>query len=65
MGDYQFIPVDCIETDTEQVRRALREESIEGLAQSVREVGMLHPLVVTPLGDGRFRLVSGERRLLR
>lgn len=64
MAEYRLIPVDKIQVDPEQVRRTFREESEEGLAQSIREVGMLHPILVTPLEDGEtYRLVSGERRL--
>ena len=63
MGEYLLIPVDKIRCDGEQVRRTFREEAIDGLAQSMKEVGMLHPVLVTPLDDGTYRLVSGERRL--
>jgi ParB family chromosome partitioning protein len=38
-------------------------EELEGLATSLRDVGMLQPLVVRPLSDGRYELIAGERRL--
>ena len=64
MAEYRLIPVDKIRVDAEQVRRSFQEESLEGLAQSIREVGMLHPVLVAPLEDGEtYRLISGERRL--
>ncbi|MDK2883319.1 MAG: ParB family transcriptional regulator, chromosome partitioning protein [Bacillota bacterium] len=40
------------------------KESLDELAESIREVGVLHPLVVRPLGDGRYEIVSGHRRLM-
>lgn len=63
MAEYVDIPVDRIRCD-QQVRRTFSEESIGGLAQSLKEVGMLHPVLVMPdEEDGYYRLVSGERRL--
>nr|WP_052037864.1 ParB/RepB/Spo0J family partition protein [Thermus sp. NMX2.A1] len=39
-----------------------RFENLEALAESVREKGVLQPLLVRPLGDGRYAIVAGERR---
>jgi ParB family transcriptional regulator, chromosome partitioning protein len=39
-----------------------RFENLEPLAQSIREKGVLQPLLVRPLGDGRYAIVAGERR---
>mgnify|MGYP001062043625 CR=1 FL=1 len=39
-----------------------RFEALEALAQSIREKGVLQPLLVRPLGDGRYAIVAGERR---
>lgn len=63
MAEYRLIPVARIRTDGEQVRHSFHEESIEGLAHSLREVGMLHPVLVRDRGDGTYQLISGERRL--
>lgn len=62
MAEYLDIPVDRIRCD-QQVRHTFSEESITGLAQSLKEVGMLHPVLVAPDEDGCYRLISGERRL--
>ena len=62
MPEYLQIPVDRIRSE-QQVRRTFSEASIDGLAQSLKEVGMLHPVLVIPNDDGTYRLVSGERRL--
>jgi ParB family chromosome partitioning protein len=39
-----------------------RFENLEPLAESIREKGVLQPLLVRPLGDGRYAIVAGERR---
>nr|WP_051906245.1 ParB/RepB/Spo0J family partition protein [Thermus tengchongensis] len=39
-----------------------RFENLEALAESIREKGVLQPLLVRPLGDGKYAIVAGERR---
>jgi ParB family chromosome partitioning protein len=39
-----------------------RFQNLEALAESIREKGVLQPLLVRPLGDGRYAIVAGERR---
>ena len=56
------IPVERIEPNPEQPRLALHEESMEELAASIREHGVLQPILVRPLGGHRFQLIAGERR---
>ena len=46
-----------------QPREVFDEEEIDQLATSLLDVGVLQPLVVRPLGDDRYELVAGERRL--
>ncbi len=55
------IPLDRIASNPYQPRKTFNEASIEELARSVREHGIVQPLVVTRAGD-RFRLIAGERR---
>jgi ParB family chromosome partitioning protein len=58
------LPVDSIDPNPRQPRTRFDDESLEGLAASIREVGILQPIVVGPAGpDGRHVLVAGERRL--
>lgn len=58
------IPVDNIDPNPRQARTRFDEESLEGLAASIREVGILQPIVVGPADqNGRHVLVAGERRL--
>ena len=46
-----------------QPRKIFREEELEELAASIQSVGLLHPPLVRPLGNGDYELISGERRL--
>lgn len=61
-GAGQEIALGDIDPNPDQPRRVFQEESIAQLAQSIREQGVLQPLLVTPTGDGRYRIVAGERR---
>ena len=54
-----FLPLDLL-VPSPQPRK--RFENLEALAESVREKGVLQPLLVRPLGDGRYAIVAGERR---
>ena len=56
------IPVDRIEPNPDQPRLAFVQESLDELAASVREHGVLQPVLVRPLGPNRFQLIAGERR---
>jgi ParB family chromosome partitioning protein len=56
------IPIDQISPNPYQPRKTFNEASIEELARSVREHGIVQPLVVTKIGDGKYRLIAGERR---
>lgn len=52
-----------ISANPQQPRQAFDEEALEELAHSIREFGLLQPVVVRPLPGGTFQLVMGERRL--
>ena len=57
------LPVARIRPNRYQPRETFDEEGIADLAASIAQKGVLQPLIVTPLGEGRYELVSGERRL--
>ncbi|GAA4288171.1 hypothetical protein GCM10022262_25310 [Georgenia daeguensis] len=66
-ASFAEIPVNHIVPNTRQPRQVFDEEELDELAASIREVGVLQPVVVRPLpeaaGDGaRFELIMGERR---
>jgi len=56
------IPLDRISANPYQPRKIFNERSIDELARSVREHGIVQPLVVTRTSDNRYRLIAGERR---
>src|SRR4051812_24942359 len=59
------IPLDSIVIGETNPRERFDEADLAELAASIKEYGLLQPVVVTPLGkeDGRYELVAGERRL--
>lgn len=57
------VAVDRIVPNPRQPREVFDEDELAGLAVSLRDLGLLQPLVVRPRGDDRFELVAGERRL--
>jgi len=56
------VPIEQISPNPYQPRKTFNDSSIEELARSVREHGIIQPLVVTRTGDNKFRLIAGERR---
>ena len=56
------VPIDRIESNPEQPRMTFDEATLDDLAASIREHGVLQPILVRPLGGGRYQLVAGERR---
>src|SRR5919204_4914957 len=56
------LPVKLIRPNPRQPRTRFEAESLQGLAASIAEAGVIQPLIVRPLGDGRYELVAGERR---
>ena len=57
------VPVNAVAPNPKQPRTRFADETIATLAASIREVGILQPLVVRRAGDGRYELIAGERRL--
>ncbi len=56
------LPVACIQRGRYQPRQDLREDTLRELAESIRAQGVVQPVVVRPLGEGRYELIAGERR---
>ncbi|SDB97650.1 chromosome segregation DNA-binding protein [Raineyella antarctica] len=61
-GFYAEIPIDLIHPNAKQPRNVFEEDSLEELVGSIREVGLLQPIVVRSDGQGAYELVMGERR---
>jgi ParB family chromosome partitioning protein len=60
---YQEIPTESIQPNPKQPRQVFDEEALTELEHSIREFGLLQPIVVRELGAGSYELVMGERRL--
>ncbi len=58
----RVIPVARITPNPEQPRLAFDEGTLEELAASIREHGVLQPILVRPLGNNEYQLIAGERR---
>ncbi len=56
------IDVAKIVPNAHQPRKTFRNEALKELADSIREKGVLQPVIVSRVGDGTFRLIAGERR---
>ena len=57
-----FIPVDKVDASELQVRVHFEDSEIQGLAHSIKEHGVLQPILVVQDGD-RYKVIAGERRL--
>lgn len=57
------LPVDQISPNPHQPRVAIKGETLVELADSIREHGIIEPLIVTKKSDKKFELIAGERRL--
>jgi ParB family chromosome partitioning protein len=60
--DLRDLPTGLIRPNPRQPRTRFDPDSIAGLAASVADAGMVQPLLVRPLADGRYELIAGERR---
>jgi len=61
--EVQYIEVTKIVEDAEQPRKHHDDEGLQGLADSIRQHGMLQPITVTPLANvNMFKIITGERR---
>lgn len=56
------VPVDSITRNPRQPRQTIREEELEELAVSIREHGVIQPLIVSPPVGNMYTLIAGERR---
>lgn len=56
------VPLADLRPNPRQPRDRFDDESLTELAQSLREVGMLQPIVARPSDDGRYEIIAGERR---
>ena len=58
------IRIGLIDANPYQTRKHMDPEALKELSESIKAAGVIQPILVRPLSDGRFQLVAGERRLL-
>ncbi|MBR7065840.1 MAG: ParB/RepB/Spo0J family partition protein [Prevotella sp.] len=56
------IPLDQIEANPNQPRREFDEETLQELANSIREIGIVQPITLRQTGNDKFQIIAGERR---
>ena len=61
-ADVLLIPADLIEPNPFQPRMSFDQEALEELAESIRTLGLIQPVTVRRKSDGRYQIISGERR---
>ncbi|GFZ83341.1 putative chromosome partitioning protein ParB [Nesterenkonia alkaliphila] len=61
-AEFRAIPVEEIRPNPKQPRQVFDEEDMAELVHSVREIGVLQPIVVRPAPYGQYELIMGERR---
>ena len=62
-GGVAQISIDLIQRNPRQPRQTFKENDLEDLAASIREHGIIQPLIVAPARGGMYTLIAGERRL--
>ena len=61
-ADIMRIPIDMIEPNPFQPRMSFGQEALEELAVSIKTLGLIQPITVRRKTDGRYQIISGERR---
>lgn len=62
-GQILLIPHEDIHPNRNQPRKRFDCDELEGLAESIRQNGIIQPLIVRSLENGQYELIAGERRL--
>ena len=61
-GDIKKVRMSLIEPNKKQPRRHFDEEKITALADSIKEHGLIQPIIITPSDNNMYKIVAGERR---
>ncbi|MCW8195576.1 ParB/RepB/Spo0J family partition protein [Proteobacteria bacterium 005FR1] len=60
--DLSHVPLELIQRGKYQPRRDIQPEALEELAESIKAQGVMQPIVLRPIGEGRYEIIAGERR---
>jgi ParB family chromosome partitioning protein len=58
----RHLPIESLKANPNNPRKRFADEDLEDLCRSIREKGLLQPIVVRPAGPGDYEIVAGERR---
>ena len=61
-GDLRNIPIDLIQRGKYQPRTDMHEEALQELAASIRNQGVMQPIVIRPISADKYEIIAGERR---
>lgn len=61
-GELRELPVDLVQRGIYQPRRDMDPEALEELAESIRQQGVMQPIIVRPIAESRYEIIAGERR---
>lgn len=56
------LPIELVQRGKYQPRRDMDQEALEELAESIRQQGIMQPIVVRPISEDRYEIIAGERR---
>lgn len=62
IGSVAFVHIDNIQINSNQPRKEFEKHALAELVTSIRNHGIIQPITVRPLSEGRFQIISGERR---
>jgi ParB family chromosome partitioning protein len=61
-GELKYLPVEYLQRGKYQPRRDMDQEALEELAESIRQQGIMQPVIVRELERNKFEIIAGERR---
>lgn len=61
-GELRELPVDLVQRGVYQPRRDMDPDALEELADSIRQQGVMQPIIVRPIAENRYEIIAGERR---
>ncbi len=61
-GTLKSLPIDLLQRGKYQPRQDMHTDSLQDLADSIKAQGVVQPIVVRPIGAGRYEIIAGERR---
>jgi ParB family transcriptional regulator, chromosome partitioning protein len=61
-GAESLVPLSLVDPNPAQPRTSIRPEALEQLTRSIQESGVVQPILVRPVPNGRYQIIAGERR---